>query len=105
MSQMKAFASNMADAFRGFFDIESPSKLIIEYGGRMVEGLTMGLEPMADTMIGTENAIGDTFKTSSKSDMTVNLALPSGIVTMDMISDILAENNMNFLNELTGSLS
>lgn len=41
---VKGVASSIADGFKSFFGIASPSKLMSEYGGYIVEGLNEGME-------------------------------------------------------------
>jgi len=41
---VKGFASDIAGGFKSFFGISSPSKLMMEYGGNITEGLKIGME-------------------------------------------------------------
>jgi phage-related protein len=49
-------AGSIADAFTGFFGINSPSKLFAEYGGYIDEGLSQGIAKNSGTVT---DAMGD----------------------------------------------
>ncbi|WP_449406490.1 phage tail protein [Paratissierella segnis] len=47
VEKIKGFASNIAQAFKNFFGIKSPSTLMAEYGRYIDEGLAVGIEKNA----------------------------------------------------------
>lgn len=48
---VKGIASNIADGFKDFFGIHSPSRLFAEYGGYMAEGLEKGWNSEIDSIV------------------------------------------------------
>jgi phage-related protein len=51
VNKAKDWGSNVADSFKSFFGIHSPSRLFMEYGGFMAEGLGIGWDNKIDSVV------------------------------------------------------
>lgn len=70
--KISGWCSNVYDWFCGFFGIHSPSTLMAEMGGFMMEGLTMGLEDEEDAVLRQVKAISNDITGAFNPKLTAN---------------------------------
>ena len=70
--KISGWCSNVYDWFCGFFGIHSPSTLMAEMGGFMMEGLTMGLEDEEDAVLRQVRAISNDITGAFNPKLTAN---------------------------------
>ncbi len=68
LTDMQAKAASLLDTFTGFFQIQSPSRVMHEVGENIVEGLNQGMQSMQAETDATATEIGGTL-TDSFSDL------------------------------------
>jgi len=71
-NKISGWCSNVYDWFCGFFGIHSPSTLMAEMGGFMMEGLTMGLEDEEDAVLRQVKAISNDITGAFNPKLTAN---------------------------------
>lgn len=86
---VKNVASGMADTVKGFFGINSPSKLFMEYGVNLTEGLNVGME--SEPLSYSERPVANTNTSSTSFSPNVNINITGGGNPRDTANEVRKE--------------
>lgn len=81
VNKIKDIAAGALDAFKSFFGIKSPSRVMASMGDFMMQGLDRGLESMRSTVVATANSISSDVAEGFQADLTPGEMTAAGRLT------------------------
>lgn len=101
-NKAKEIANGIGDSIKDFFGIRSPSRLMMEYGGFIGEGLEIGIDGMVSKV---KNAASEMARAAFPNVPQVDLSLNTqGTIGTNQSNDALLGNTFNFERMFDGAI-